>query len=138
MSLEHVLDILAERGLRINVGPDEKPSIVGPRDEVTDALREALAEYRQEIILRFKPKMVRRVALLRGGRDSEVERVLEECVSQGHHGRVRHWSQQSPGRMVAAEWLHKGHDGERWIRFLWIKWPKEASDEVVESAEIVA
>lgn len=55
MSLDSVLDILRERGLQIRVSADGKPTVAGKKDEITDAVRETLAAYRDEIIERLKP-----------------------------------------------------------------------------------
>jgi hypothetical protein len=120
VSLEYVLGVLAERGLSVRVDETMTPRLCGPRarEEMTDALKEALEAYREEIIARFAPRLTRRVVLLVGDRDSAVDRVLEECLPHGHHDRVRHWAERHPGRTVAGEWLHAGHWGERWERFL--------------------
>ncbi len=52
MSLAHVLGILEERGLELFLGDDGLPWLKGKRvnEEFTPALREALKEYRPEII----------------------------------------------------------------------------------------
>jgi hypothetical protein len=128
MSLQNVLDVLAERGLSVHVDEGGTPHLCGRSEEVTPALREALAAYRDEIVRRFRPKATRRVVLLSGGRDSEVEEVLEECPPEGHHGRVREWGQKHPGRTVAAEWLKTTGGREVWVRFLWLTWPAEGQE----------
>lgn len=64
----------------------------------------------------------RRVVLLRGGEDSEVERVLQEyhgaeVSGKRLHADVQLLASQNRGRYVAAEWL--GPLG--WTRFLWCR-----------------
>jgi hypothetical protein len=134
MSTDELLGYVKEFGLEVLVDPDGTPRLKGKRSEASEKLLRVLKlnRHREEIVRRLKPRLARRVVLLVGDRDSAVDRVLEECSPQGHHGRVRPWAQQFPGRTVAAEWLR----GERWERFLWMTWPVEKRRE--EDAETVA
>ena len=64
----------------------------------------------------------RRVVLVRGGEDSEVELVLVEyqgieVSGKRLHADVQRLADEHPGRCVAAEWL--GPLG--WTRFLWCR-----------------
>jgi hypothetical protein len=125
VTTDEVLAILGDRGLTVVVSEQGGPSLKGDRSGASEKLLRVLAQpcHREEIVRRFRPKPGRRIVLLAGGGDSAAERVLEECPPQGHHGRVRHWAQQLPGRTVAAEWLQGGYAGERWARFLFMRWP---------------
>lgn len=123
MSLNKMLDILAERGLCIEVESNGTPHIRGPREEVTDAVKEVLCVYRDEIIARFKPKVLRRIVLLSGDRDSEVDRVLWEGTKGEEHGRYRELASNHKGKTVAVE--HAGKIG--WTRYLWILIPEESN-----------
>ncbi len=51
--LDYVLGVLAERGLSVHVSSEGKPSLRGPGEEVTPALRAALDAYRDDILARF-------------------------------------------------------------------------------------
>lgn len=80
MSLESVLKILDERGLSIVVRHDGQPFVHGKPSEVTDAIREALAAYRDEIIARF-PRARRFYQIVKLKTDDpfgEIEKVVEE------------------------------------------------------------
>lgn len=66
------------------------------------------------------PRAPRRLVLLKGGDDGEVEAVLQEygpAQASGAklHADLRKLSAERPGRRLAAEWL--GPLG--WTRFLW-------------------
>lgn len=68
------------------------------------------------------PRCPRRVVLLRGGEDGEVECVLKEyrdaeVSGKRLHADVRRLADEHRGRCVAAEWL--GPLG--WTRFLWCR-----------------
>jgi hypothetical protein len=127
MSLQTVLDIVAERGLTLYLDADGMPRMGGPQQQRSPALMDAVRAYRQEIIEHLRLKAARRVVLLAGGRDSEVERVLEVCPDVGHEQRVRHWADKHPGRTVAGECLCKDHTGEHWSRFLFAQGAAEAN-----------
>lgn len=51
---DYLLQVLAERGLSVAVGGDGTPRLRGPASEVTPALREMLALWRDELIERFR------------------------------------------------------------------------------------
>lgn len=58
MSLESVLEILKERGLELFLNDLGKPAFkfkAGQKEGITDALREAVAAYREEIVEWLKP-----------------------------------------------------------------------------------
>jgi hypothetical protein len=55
MGLDRILEMLTERGLTLFLAPDGRPHVRGPAAEVTPAVKEALAAYREEIIARLKP-----------------------------------------------------------------------------------
>jgi hypothetical protein len=66
------------------------------------------------------PRCPRRIVLLSGDEQSEIDQVLAEYEGIQVSGRrlhedVRRQADQHPGRQVAAEWL--GPLG--WTRFLW-------------------
>lgn len=125
MSLQGILDILTERGLSLRVEADGKPHLRGPKCEITPALLDALSAHRDEIVAHFKSKSSRRIVLLK---DGDVEKVLEECSPAGHQGRARLWAEKYPGREVAAEWCKRDDHGERWMRFLTIRFPMPEND----------
>ena len=67
----------------------------------------------------------RRVVLLHGGEDGEVEQVLleyqgNEVSGKRLHADVQRLAGEHRGRLVAAEWL--GPLG--WTRFLWCRQPQ--------------
>lgn len=121
-AVDLILADVQQAGLTLYL-QDGAPRLTGPRSRITPDLVEALRANRTDIIRRLLPPAARRVVLLVEGRDSAVEKVLEECSPQGHRGRVRHWAQRYPGRTVAGEWL--GPLG--WVRFLWMSCPAEAT-----------
>jgi hypothetical protein len=124
MTTDELLNILKDRGLQVYVADDGTPKLKGKREELSPRLLRVLKFHREEIVRRLKPRPPRRVVLLSNDdRDSQVEKVLQECDGEGHHDRVRFWSAQHPGRTVSAEWLQKDHSGERWTRFMWLRWP---------------
>ena len=68
------------------------------------------------------PRCPRRVVLLRGGEEGEVEQVLleyqaAEVSGNRLHADVHRLADEHRGRFVAAEWL--GSLG--WTRFLWCR-----------------
>jgi len=70
------------------------------------------------------PRCPRRVVLLRGDEDGEVEQVLleyqgNEVSGKRLHADVQRLAGEHQGRFVAAEWL--GPLG--WTRFLWCRRP---------------
>ena len=136
MSLDSTLAILEERGLSIHVDEEGKPRLHGPKEEVTDAVRAVLSAYRAEIIERFRPApkpqpVPRRVVLLADGRDSDVEKVIEEPPALGCVRRARELAALRTGRTVAVEWLSK----QGWVRYTWIRYPaKEKQHEAAQQA----
>jgi hypothetical protein len=54
MTIDDILEILSERGLRIVVGPDGGPILRGPKEEATPALLDVLRIYRTEILARLQ------------------------------------------------------------------------------------
>jgi hypothetical protein len=68
------------------------------------------------------PRCPRRIVLLRGDEQSEIEQVLEvqedgQVSGRQLHEAVRVHAVDHPGRLIAAEWL--GPLG--WTRFLWCR-----------------
>jgi len=68
------------------------------------------------------PRCSRRVVLLRGGEDGDVEKVLlayegTEVSGKRMHADVQRLANEHRGRFIAAEWL--GSLG--WTRFLWCR-----------------
>lgn len=121
MPLDNVLNMLSQRGLTLEVSPDGKGVLRGPKSEITEAVREAVAAYRDEIIERFRPKCTRRIVLLsdRG----EVERILESYTPTGNedHERTRKHADRNPGSTVCCEHLRqRRHAPDEWVRFLTI------------------
>jgi hypothetical protein len=71
------------------------------------------------------PRCPRRVVLLRGGEDGEVEQILREyqgaeVSGKRLHADVQRLANEHRGQFVAAEWL--GPLG--WTRFLWCRRPE--------------
>jgi hypothetical protein len=132
MSLESVLDIVKERGLRIYLDRKGGPRLQGPKHEQTPALLDALKAYRGDIIARLQPLPVRRVVLLMEGRDSPIEKELEVITDGGHEGRVRHWAERYPGRTVAAETWELNHADKGWQRYFWMVWPESGNSQTKE------
>ncbi|HEY7313380.1 MAG TPA: hypothetical protein VH643_28785 [Gemmataceae bacterium] len=69
-----------------------------------------------------EPRCPRRVVLLRGGEDGDVEKVLleyqgAEVSGKRMHADVQRLANEHRGRFIAAEWL--GSLG--WTRFLWCR-----------------
>jgi hypothetical protein len=73
MGLDQVLEMLTERGLSLFLTPDGRPHVRGPVEEVTPAVKEALAAYRQDIIDRLKPPPRRQWLWKYGHRFTEPE-----------------------------------------------------------------
>jgi hypothetical protein len=88
VSTDELLAILEHRHLEVLVDADGIPRLKGDRSEASAKLLRVLKMdcHREEIIRRLRPIPARRVVLLTGERDSAVERVLEECPPEGHHG----------------------------------------------------
>ena len=69
MSLESVLNIVRERGLKIRLNPEGKPYLDGgTKEDRTPALMEALALYRDQITRRLKDNEDAGIALKVQGR----------------------------------------------------------------------
>jgi hypothetical protein len=95
--LKYLLAVLEERGLRPAIGSDGKPLLKGSAEEVTPALREMLALYREEIMLHLRestplavapalPPVRLREWLMQSGRISqESPETAEENQRQNQH-----------------------------------------------------
>lgn len=53
MSVERILSVLEKRGLSVRYDPPDKLSLQGPPEEITPELRDALKDWRAEILERF-------------------------------------------------------------------------------------
>jgi hypothetical protein len=107
------------RGLIVAV-EDGKPRLIGPASARTPELMAALKEHREALIERYCPVPARRVVLLVGERDSEVECVLEQLPACAGIRQAREQAQLHPGRTVALEWFCTKLG---WVRYSWISYP---------------
>lgn len=141
MSTDELLSVLKDRGLDIYFDDSGNPRLRGNTREVSPRLLRVLKLecHRSEILRRFGPKpsaapKPRRIVLLENGRDSDVERVLQDNVpATGAIERTRELALANRGRMVALEWL----SAQGWVRYTWIDF-KAAEENANEPAASVA
>jgi hypothetical protein len=104
--LEYLVEVLAERGLRVEVTPAGEAKLRGPASEVTPALKDMLAQWRDQLVERFKPAgppPPPDILTWRLGEDREWTRMVNDkkvpCVARGwkyaHEGRDAPWRELS-------------------------------------------
>jgi hypothetical protein len=160
MSLESVLSIVRERGLKIRL--DEKAILYlkgGTDEDRSPALFDALKRYRQRTIdliksgdgsikdLIHKDSVLpapqpgdERVVLLSGDRDSEVDQVLTHHSKGGHLGALKTIQDNAKhykGRTLAIEMneVNRETGCKEWRRFYW-RWIDAESNQSWESGEV--
>ena len=126
MTLEEALIMLQQGGFTIAV-KDGQPRLLGPATNRTPELLAACAEHREALIELYSPVPPRRVVLLADGRDSEVERQLEQIPACAGLKRARELAQLHRGRTLALEWLST----TGWIRYTWLNYPAEGKHEPI-------
>lgn len=89
MGVRQVVEILAQRGLALYIGPDGRPHARGPREEITPAVTEALTAYRAEIIEHMRRTSPREF-LWRYGH-TYVEREGDGFLGHAHAAPVGAW-----------------------------------------------
>src|SRR5438067_924463 len=99
MGLGRILEVLDERGLWIDLAPDGSPRVLGPLQEISPAILEAVKAYRKEIIAK----------LTRDGPKKNAVDFTKPVECRWANGTVgKHWFPEAGWPVGAREWRYVG------------------------------